>query len=274
MNNIIIGLKKFFTNKNTVTIVGILIAIVVLYIGYNMRIKAAVETYPMPYALKEINPRTEITADMIGTVDAPVSMFQGAPIADARSLIGKYSNYDTVIPKGSLFYKRSVVTKEQLPDSILRDYPDGYVLVNMPLDMNTSYGNLILPGNYVDIYLKAVNKLDENNSNKQDKIMVGKLLENVKILSVLDGSGQPVFENIEEKRTPAMMIFAVPEEYHILLRKTMYLRTYDANLLPVPTKESLKEQPGEVRISSDELKNWVNKVTYWSEDMSTSNTVK
>ena len=48
----------------------------------------------------------------------------------------------------------------------------------------------------------------------------------------------------------------------------MYLRTFDATLLPIPTNESLKETPGEVKISSEELKTWINTVTYWSEDLS------
>lgn len=272
MGNIITGIKKFLSNKNTVTVIGILLGVLVLYVGYNMRIKAAVSPVTVPYATKEISPGKEITSDMIGTIQVPPAMIKGTPIMDVRNVLGKYSNADTVIPAGSLFYSRSVVAKEQLPDAILYDYPDGYVLVNMNLDINTSYGNSIYPNNYIDIYLKAVNKLDDSSitSEQKDKIMVGKLIENVKVLAVLDSNGNDVFANLEDKRTPSMMIFAVPEEYHILLRKAMYLRTYDATLLPVPTNESLKDNPGEVKISSDELRTWINQVTYWSEDMGTN----
>lgn len=269
MNNLVIGLKKFLSNKNTVTVIGILLGVLVLYVGYNMRVNSAIEPVTVPYAVKLIPANTLITEDMIGTMQIPRSMLtSGTPYTKVSDVLGKYSNYDAVIPAGSLFYARTVVDSSTLPDSIIRQYPEGYVLVNMPLDMETSYGNSILPGNYVDIYLKAVNKLEQNQANQKDTIMVGKLIENVKVLSVLDSNGQNVFDNVEEKRTPSMMIFAVPEEYHILLRKAMYLRTYDATLLPVPTRESLKEQPGEVRISSEELRTWINKVTYWSEDMS------
>lgn len=268
MNNIITGIKKFFTNKNTVTIVGILVGILVLYIGYNMRINDAIQPVTVPYATTTINPGTQITQDMIGTMQVPHSLASKSIYLNESDVIGQYSNYDSVIPSGSLFYTRAVVPKSELPDSLLREYPDGYVLVNMSLDMNTSYGNSIMPNNYIDIYLKAINKLDETSSNQQDKIMVGKLIENVKVLAVLDGNGQNVFENLEENRTPSIMIFAVPEEYHILIRKAMYLRTYDATLLPIPTNESFKDQPGEVRISNEDLRNWINKVTYWTEDMS------
>ena len=36
MGNLNNGLKKFLSNKNTVTVVGVVIAVLVLYIGYNM----------------------------------------------------------------------------------------------------------------------------------------------------------------------------------------------------------------------------------------------
>ncbi len=276
MNNLITGFKKFLSNRNTVTVVGVLLGVLVLYIGYNMRVNQAITPISVPYATVTINPKTQITSDMIGMMQIPRSMVQNSSIyLTASEVVNKYSNFDSVIPAGSLFYRRAVVEKSALPDSLIReDYPDGYVLVNMTLNMTLSYGNQIIPGNYVDIYLKAINNLDENVKNQKDTIMVGKLIENVKVLAVLDGNGQNVFDNVEEERTPAMMIFAVPEEYHILLRKTMYLRTYDATLLPVPTRESLKEQPGEVRISSEELKDWINNVTYWTEDMSGSGAIQ
>ena len=275
MNNVVTGFKKFLSNKNTVTVAGVLIAVLVLYVGYNMRVNAAITPVEVPYALVTISPSTQITSEMVGTMQIPQTMAGESILQQAKDVIGNYSNFDTVIPRGSLFYQRAVVPKNALPDSLIReDYPDGYVLVNMTVNMQTSYGNQIIPGNYVDIYLKAINNIDETQTNVKYTIMVGKLIENVKILAVLDGNGKNVFENVEEERTPAMLIFAVPEEYHILLRKTMYLRTYDATLLPVPTRESLKEQPGEVRISSEEIKNWINEVTYWTEDMSTSGNVQ
>ena len=264
--NISMSIKKFLTNKNTVTIVGVLLAIVVLYIGYNYRINAAITPIKVPYATQTIGPRTKITSDMIGSIEVPPSMLKGNAITDVSKVVGKYVRADSVIPQGSLFYGDIVISQSDLPDAIIYDYPDGYVLVNMSVTTNTTYGNKVFPGNYIDIYLKAVNKIDEENitSDTKDKIMVGKLLENVKIIDVVDSNGNSVFANMEEIGTPSQIIFAVPEEYHILLRKAMYLRTYEVTLIPVPTAESLKENPGEVAISSEDLKDFINKVTVWS----------
>ena len=137
----------------------------------------------------------------------------------------------------------------------------------MAVNTSTTYGNSIYPENYIDIYLKAVNKLTdvETVTADADKIMLGKLVENVKVLAVKDASGQPVFANLDEQRTPAMIIFAVPQDYYILLKKAEYLRSYDTTLIPVPTNESTKDEQGKITISSEALKDWINRVTVWTE---------
>lgn len=265
MKNFQMTLKKILSNKNTVTILGVLAAIVVLYVGYNMRVKAAINPVSVPYALQSIPPRTKITSDMVGTIAVPPSMIKGSPYMNTNQIIGKYVNIESTVPKGSLFYTGSIVDLSDLPDAVIYEYPDDYVLVNMDVNTTTTYGNMVYPGNYVDMYLKVVNNIDEDEtSNITDKIMIGKLIENIEILAVLDSSGNDVFNDLNNIGTPAQLIFAVPEEYHILLRKAMYLRSYSATLIPVPTNESLKDEPGNVAISNEDLKNFINKVTVWT----------
>ena len=267
MGNLSTGIKKFLQNKNTVTVLGVVVAIIILYVAYNMRVQSAINPINVPYAKEQISPGTQITANMVGTRAVPPSMLEGDVITSQSAVIDKYSSADTVIPAGSLFYARTVVEKEQLPANIILTYPKGYVLYNMSVTTSTTYGNSVYPGNYIDIYLKAVNKIgdDEEMTADADKIMLGKLMSNVKVLAVKDSSGQPVFANLDEQRTPAMVVFAVPEEYYILLKKAEYLRTYESTLIPVPTNESLKDDPGELEISSEQLKDWINRVTVWTE---------
>lgn len=73
MNNLKASMKKFLGNKNTVTILGIIVCLVVLYIGYNYRINSKVELVQVPYARETIQPRTYIKKDMIGTMNVPKS---------------------------------------------------------------------------------------------------------------------------------------------------------------------------------------------------------
>ena len=143
------------------------------------------------------------------------------------------------------------------------------MLYNLAVNSESTYGNSVYPGNYIDIYLKAVNRIDEDDPNAltkdADKIMLGKLFSNIEVLAVKDSSGRAVFQNIDEARVPAMVVFALPEEYYILMKKAEYMRTYDTTLILVPTNESLKDEPGPLEISSDELKEWINRNTVWTE---------
>lgn len=267
MGNLTMGLKKFMQNKNTVTIVGVIAAIFVLYFAYTMRVNSAINPVIVPYAAEQIPAGTQIKESMISTREVPPSMLQGDVLQNKGEIIDQYSAADTVIPAGSLFYKRAVVSKEQLPANIILDYPKGYVLYNLSVNTAVTYGNSVYPGNYVDIYLKAVNRLVEGQTVNpgDDKIMLAKLLANIEVLAVKDSSGRPVFQNIDEGRTPSMIVFAVPEEYYILLKKAEYMRAFDTSLILVPTNESLKDEPGELKIGSEELKEWINNNTHFTE---------
>ena len=267
MGNLSNSFKKFLQNKNTVTVVGVVAAIIVLYFAYTMRINSAINPVVVPYASTQIPAGTQITESMISTREVPPSMLQGEVIQNIGEIVDKYSAADTVIPEGSLFYKRAVVEKEQLPANIILDYPKGYVLYNLSVNTESTYGNSVYPGNYIDIYLKAVNKITNEQvlTPDADKIMLGKLMSNIHVLAVKDATGQPVFQNIDENRVPSMVVFAVPEEYYVLLKKAEFMRSYDTTLILVPTNESLKDEPGDLEISSEQLKEWINTNTVWTE---------
>ena len=260
------SIRKITSNKNTVTVIGVILGIFVMYIAYTMRVHAAVSPISVPYAREQISPGTKISSDMIGTRDVPPSMLKGDVIRDYNKVNGKYSSINSVIPKGSLFYESAVVEKDQVPTNVILDYENGYELYNMAVTTATTYGNSMYPGNYIDIYLKAmtVSIGNQTNSGKEKKVVLGKLVQNVKVIAVKDYSGKAVFKNIEEGRQPAFLIFAVPADMYVLLKKAEYLRTYDSMLIPVPTRESLKAEPGEIKYSSEALKKWINDVTIWT----------
>ena len=266
MGNQSSGLKRILQDINTVTLAGVVLAILVLVIGYNIRVKQAINPRIVPCAKETINGGVQIKEAVVTTCQIPQAMIKGEILLNQGDVLDKYVSPDSIIPEGSFFYKRVVVEEEQLPANIILKYPSGYVLYNMSVTTASTYGNSIYPENYIDIYLKAVSKYEEGITSAQDadRIMLGKFVENVKVLAVKDASGQPVFANLDEKRTPAMIVFAVPEEYYILLKKAEFLRNYDTTLIPVPTNESLEENKGEVKISSEDLKNWINNVTIWT----------
>ncbi|MGM9881405.1 MAG: hypothetical protein ACI31S_00995 [Bacilli bacterium] len=252
MNNLKASMKKFFGNKNTVTILGVILCLVILYIGYNYRINKEVELVQIPYAKETIQPRTYITKDMIGTMEVPKAFLEGNYYTSVNSIVGKYSNYNTVIAKGSIFYTDLVVSEADLPDSAFQDVPEGYTVINYPVNISSTYANSMAPGSYINIYYKSLNDAGE--------VMFGKFISNVKVLDVKDSSGRHVFENSEESRTPAYMLFAVPEETHLLLRKALYLDKYDVELLLIPNTATLSEKD-KVTVSSTQIEEFINSKT-------------
>lgn len=245
-------LKRFITNKNTVTIIGLILIIGILYFVYNSRIKEATNPIRVPVAKVTIQPKTLITNDMIDYISVPAVSVKKNTITNKNSIVGKYSNYNTMIPAGSMFYTETLITKDQLPDASLMDVKEGEVLYNFPVNMNTSYQNSIMPTSKIDIYMKAYN--DDNI------LMVGKLIENVEVLAVKTSDGLNVFENTAERRTPAYIFFGVSPEIHILLRKASYMSNYSVVLFPVPHGTNYVDNEG-TRVSTDELKEFINSHT-------------
>ena len=245
-------LKQILSNKNTVTLIAAVLIVVVLYFFYNWRVSQATSPIRVPYAIQEIAPRTEIKKEMIGYIEIPQSAMKGNVLTNENTqILGMYTNINTTIPLGSLFYRSQVVRREELPDSFLVDIEEGYVAYNFDVNIKSTYGNSMYPGNYVDVYFKGV--------DDTGKLMIGKLIENVKILAVKDSAGRHVFETTTEERTPSQIIFAVTNEIHMLLRKAEYIRNAEIILVPINSKP-LTDSGEEITINvtSETIKEYIN----------------
>lgn len=253
MNNLSNSIKKFIGNKNTVTILGVVLCIFILYFGYNYRINQKVSLTKVPYANQTIQPRTEITSSMISTMNVPASFLVGSYYRSSEDIVGKYSNYNTIIAEGSLFYTDLVVEKSSLPSSSYLDVKEGETLISYKVNMDSTYANSMMPGDSIKIYFKA--------KNDSGEIMFGKFLDNIKILAMKDSSGRHVFENSSEDRTPAYMLFALPEDMHLLFRKALYLSSsYSVELILVPNTQEMTQDEA-VIVSSKDIQDFINDKT-------------
>lgn len=251
MGNVLTTVKRFLANKNTVTILGVLLAILVLYIGYNYRVKQATTPVTVPYAKQEISSRTLITSDMIGYMEVSSSVVKSSTnlITNASELINNYVAYGTTIPANSMFYKSQILTSDELPDSAFESIPDGYTIYSLSVNLHTTYGNSIYPGNYIDLYFKGV---DDNKL-----IMFGKFIESIEVLAVKDSQGNHVFETTVESRTPSELLFAVPNDMYELLMKAGYISGNSIEIIPVPRNASYSANPGETNVSSDYIRSFI-----------------
>ena len=247
------GLSKFLKNKNTVTILGVLACLAILYFGYTMQINRRTKLVTVFYAKETIQPKTLVTKEMIGSTQVPQSFILGSYYKNYNDIIGKYSNYNSMIAKGSLFYYDLLIEESNLPDAVLYNVNEGERLISFPVSMSTSYGNTIMPGNVVDIYVKLVT---------DNKIVYGQYLENIEVLGVKDSNGKNVFENSSEARVPAYVYFALPEAKYLLYSSLSYLKDYnmtsDIEIVLVPsTAEYEATDVTASEVSSSYLYNYV-----------------
>ncbi len=256
MNNVMNALNNFLRNKNIVTIAGVIIIIAILYYGYNSQIQRQVQPVRnVPMARHEIPAGTMVTEEMIDYIDIPRMLMQEEKVArTSAEVVGKYVDYNTIIPDGSLFYRNVLIEEEALPDSIFDKVKDGDVVHRFRVSTETTFGNAILPGNMVDMYMKVV----EPNTRK---IIFGKLLENIEVIGVRDSRGIDVFSTRERDMTPSIIIFGLEPTLHNLLNKAQYLTQYQVELFPVPHGGSVEAVEGTM-VRSEVLKEFINTYTF------------
>lgn len=266
MNSFSIKLRRIFSNKNVVTILCFITIAVVLILGYNFRIKKATSPIRIPYAKVTIEGQTQITEDMIGTILVASNAIRPEMYTKVDQVKGKYVNLGSTIYAGSYFYKGAIVDKGELPTEALLDVPDGDVLLTLKVDMESSYYNSLVPGGYFDIYVRTIGVLPDEKT-KDKGIMVGKLLNNIKILAVKTSDGKNVFGS-DEDRVPAGILFSLPEEYALLLMKADYFsKLSDVAIIEfsmVPRNKPYKTEDGEevkVTLTSDQLQEYINEKT-------------
>ena len=249
-----LSINKFLKNKNTVTILGVIVCLVILYAGYTMRINAKTTLVEVCYANQTIQPKTLITEEMVSTTSVPASFIKGTYYKNYSDIVGKYSNYNTIIAEGSIFYSDLLIEEENLPDAMFYDVNEGERIVSFPVTTESTYGNSIMPSNKVDIYVKLL-------TDKGD-IVYGQFYEKVEILAVKDAAGNNVFENTEESRTPAYAYFSLEEAKYLLLSSLQYIQDYYSNnsieIILVPnTVEFKADEKTATEVTSDYLYDFV-----------------
>ena len=254
MNNLSISVKKFVSNKNTITIIGVILCIVILYVGYNFRINQKVSLSRVPYANQTIQPRTEITEEMVSYMNVPAAFIKGSYYNASNQIVGKYAKDDVMIAEGSLFYTDFLTDTSTVSNSAFSNVKSNETVISYNVGMDSTYANSMMPGDIINVYFKAK---DDNGT-----IMFGKFISNITILDVKSSDGQRVFENTTESRTPAYMLFALPEDMHLLFRKAIYLsNTYEVELILVPNTQKQEKKDMEVYVSSKDIQTFIDEKT-------------
>ena len=242
------GFKKFVINRTTVTILGIVAGVAVLVGFYIYRVNNAVNPTRVPIATREILPTEEITADDIEMVSISSSFLSDANvITSTESLIGKYIATGTSIPEGGLFYSNQIVEKEDLPNAVFEEIPDGDTIYQLPVNETTTYANSIYPGDRIDLSIKS-------SDPTTGRVIFGEFISSIEVLAVRDSAGQNVFD-VTSGREADFLLFAVPTDLYRYLK----LAEWSSNMqvIPVPRNQQYTEDAGATEYDNEQLINLI-----------------
>ncbi len=243
------SLMRFVGNKNVVTILGIAACIAILVVGYAYRVNNSVATQSVPFARKSLEARSIISDGDVGNVRISSSYVSSAGnvITDAAQVYGKAVAYYTNIPAGSLFYSSQVMDPAAIPNAAFKDIGEGNTIYSLKVDEESTYANSIRAGEYIDLYMAT------KDPSSEDLIVFGCFIESIRVLSVKDASGNNILKNNLKNGKPSELLFAVNDDYYLLLKDAEYL---EIELVPVLhnaayTANATSES---TRVSSDYLK--------------------
>lgn len=241
MGSLLNTFKKFFTNKTTVTILGVVVGVAVLFGFYTYRVNNAVNPTRVPVATRTIAATEEITSDDIRMEEIGSSFLTDDIITSTNELVGKYINTGTSIPEGGMFYTSQIVEKEELPNSIFDEIPDGYTIYQLRVNNESTYANSIFPGDRIDLYM---------TTTQDDLIYFGEFIRSIEVLAVRDANGENVFD-VTSGRTPAWLLFAVPTDMYRYLKVAEYIA--NVTITPVPRNRTYNTESGSTEITNEEL---------------------
>lgn len=252
MGNFLVPFKKFLSNKNTVTILGVLVGVVVLYLGYNWRVNKSIDPISVPYCTQTLTQGTKITEDYISYLQLPKETVGGMTnlVTDVNRIRDMLVSYDSKIAQNSFFFSENLITEEEMPDSVFANIQDGYTVYDLHVDSGAVYGNSIFPGDMIDLYM---------TTEYEGKLVYGRFISSIQVLAVKDDKGNNVFENKDNPGAASVLLFAVPEDLFLLLKKAYKL---GIEIEPVPRNNSYTTNAGATELKNEELKDMIINNTY------------
>ena len=259
MNSIV----RFFKNKNTITVIGIILIVAILWLGYYFQLQRLVKPVSVPVAATTINPRTQITSDMIKYVDVPQAYISENAITNESEILSKYAQYNTMIPEGSMFYGEALTTEQSMPNYLLKLLNEGEIGISYDLGEGAMVGFNIMPDEKIDLYMKI--------TSEDGSIMFGKFMENMKVLAVLDSEGNSTYEVSDNSRTADYLVFGVQEDVFLLLMRAQYL---DIEFIPIQHGAWVDDKDAEIALSTQELVDYIKANTVQLSSDPTTSTIQ
>ena len=175
--------KKLLNNLSTIVLILISIIFCFLYAKDRLNMKTI-------YISKfDIYEREIINEEYLEKIEVPYSLIYENAYLLKEDIIGKYVKANAYIPKGSLFYKELVESKEDLNDAVhleLNEDESTYDLFIKDITINPGSIN---KGIYVDMYL----------TTKKDVLLSDLLIGSIEVTGLYDSDYKEIRNNSSNK---------------------------------------------------------------------------
>lgn len=198
--------------KTLIKIVLFLLFIILIVLGiyfYCEKKLAIKEVYVAKYNLSN---RSLISEEEIETKRVPLSYLSEEIYLNKEDIVGKYVKINTIVPKGSFFYRGALDTLDNMKDKLASDLLTGEVSFDIyarDIKANQAY---LLKGMYVDLYL-TINK---------DRVLSDLLINNLKIIGLYDINHNEI-KDYDNNTILETIVLAVPKEAVSYLNKAQVI---------------------------------------------------
>ena len=194
--------------KTLIKIVLFLLFIVLIVLGMYAYCQKKLEIKDVYVAKYNLSNRTLINEDVIEVKKIPISYLNEEVYLNKEDIIGKYVKINTIVPKGSFFYRGALDDLDNMKDRLTSDLLDGEVsfdIYSKDIKANQAY---LLKGMYIDLYLTI----------SKDRVLSDLLINNLKIIGLYDINHNEI-KDYDDNATLETIVLAVPKEAVSYLNK-------------------------------------------------------
>lgn len=228
-------------NKKIFIKIGIILLVLFTnYLLFKVILQKSINLVDVYVASNTLGPRIQISEKDIKVVRIPKAYVQENTVLDPKEIIGKFTEIQGMIPKGSMFYAEMLFAQEMLPDYPATKLRQGQVAFSLPTDLVKLSGNTLVSGQSVNLFVTV--------PIRNDKPVVDCLVSNVRIISIKDRNGIEMGMK-ESANVPYVVILAVDEKIVSDLSSAFKMGSIDLyapSLLEVSKEESVFHEDSKV----------------------------
>ncbi len=191
------------SKKIAVSCTGLILLAIANVFLFKSALEKSIDLVDVYVASSDIAPRVEITEEMIETISIPSAYLNFNVALNKDEILGKWTEIQGMIPKGSLFYKSMLYEETDLPDMPALLLKEDQVVYSLTTDLVSCAGNSLVPNQKVDIYGTV--------EPQRNKPIVDLLISNVRILSLKDRNGIDM-ENEKSQSIPYVITLALNKD--------------------------------------------------------------